>query len=284
MVYVLIIAVILIVIYFVVRKKVKHINMPNVYLISGGVKTGKSFTSVALAVKEYRSELFSYYIRLPFAKLFKRKLDKPMLYSNMNLRYVKFNRLTLDILLRKVRIPDRSIVLIDEASLVADSYMFKSENFNKLLLDFVKLFGHYSHGGKMIINTQSVADMHFAFKRSIGSYLWIVASKKHLFFTTLDVREMLYSGENEKGITNDVNLEDKNATKPLFFFNWYYKYYDRYYLSSLTDSLDYYVDYSVPKLTKASQLKCDRVISLRDIYFQEIEKERSLKDENKKKK
>ena len=39
----------------------------------------------------------------------------------MPLNKVKYNDLTLDIILREVRIPYKSVVLIDEASLLADS-------------------------------------------------------------------------------------------------------------------------------------------------------------------
>ena len=112
--------------------KVKHLRTPDVFLVDGGVKTGKSLVSVMLAVKQYRRNLIRYYLGTGlikfvnlFKKLFRKKLinplQKPMLYSNMPLYKVKYNYLTLEILTCQHKIPHKSVVLLDEASLIADS-------------------------------------------------------------------------------------------------------------------------------------------------------------------
>ena len=112
--------------------KVKHLKTPDVFLVDGGVKTGKSLVSVMLAIRQYRKNLIRYYIGSGliafinlFKKLFKKplrsKLEKPMLYANMPLYKVKYNYLSLDILCCKVRVPHKSVFLLDEASLIADS-------------------------------------------------------------------------------------------------------------------------------------------------------------------
>ena len=120
-----------VILYFFIFK-VKHLKTPDVYCVDGGVKTGKSLVCVMLAIKQYRKNVIKIAILNWFRRIancfrkFKGKEDKPlrdrpMLYSNMPLNHVKYNNLTLDIILRKVRIPYKSVVLIDEASLLADS-------------------------------------------------------------------------------------------------------------------------------------------------------------------
>ena len=58
--------------------KVKHLKTPDVFLVDGGVKTGKSLVSVMLAIKQYRKNLIRYYLGNLLIKLFNlfRKLFK----------------------------------------------------------------------------------------------------------------------------------------------------------------------------------------------------------------
>ena len=153
----------LLLLYFFIFK-VKHLKTPDVFCVDGGVKTGKSLVTVMLAIKQYRKNVLKYYIRNFFRKkgneirkVLRKKqrplIERPMLYSNMPLNRVKYNDFTLDILLRKVRIPYKSVVLIDEASLLADSMTGalttkeKKERFdfvNEQLTLFLKLYGHFS--------------------------------------------------------------------------------------------------------------------------------------------
>ena len=261
--------------------KVKHLKTPDVYCVDGGVKTGKSLVCVYLAVRQIRKNRRKAYIFNFFRKYIgnvHRKIHKktmkplkeiPMLYSNMPLRCVKYNEFKLDILLRKVRIPYGSVCLIDEASLLADSMLGmksaqdKKDRFdyvNERLTLFLKLYGHYSHGGSCFYNTQAIVDLHFAFKRCTSTYLFIAKNRKFPFFCLLDVREMIHSedGDAVNTITTDIDNDDK----PLFILKKYYKYYDRYYLSRLTDELPLLVNYDVIKLDKKAEIKINKIITL----------------------
>lgn len=241
----------------------KRLKLPNVYLVTGGVKTGKSFISVALAVKTYKKNVRIYYIKCFLAKVFKKnKPEKPMLYSNIKLRNVAYNLLTLPIIERTERIPYKSVVLIDEASLLADSMSYKNEDLNEKVMLFVKLFGHSTRGGTCIINTQALKDMHYGFKRCISTYLWIYCKTKLPFITLFKVREMMYSDDNETS-TNVVNSDVEDDTKLLWFFNKYYRYYDCFCYSIFTDNKPVKVDYSVKKNGKKSNLKTGYVLSFR---------------------
>ena len=171
--------------------QVKNLKIPTVFLVTGGVKVGKSFTCVWLVNSLYNQVILKYLIVCAFKVLFHKPLDlPPVIYSNMPLGNVKYNELTLDVVKREVRIPNKSIVFIDEASLLADSMAYKDDLLNEQVSLFVKLFGHYSHGGYLILNTQSIQDLHYAFKRCINNYLYIHSKRKLPFFTLLKVREL----------------------------------------------------------------------------------------------
>ena len=244
--------------------KVKHLKTPNVYMVDGGVKVGKSLICVMLAVKQYRKNLFKYYIKVPLAKIvnfFRKKkgkklitLEKPMLYANMPLYHVKFNPLTKDIMLWKYRIPHGSVVLIDEATLLADSMLGmktekqKQEAYNRTnetLTVFLKTYGHQTHGGSLFYNSQNVVDLHFAFKRNTNSYLMVFKNRKYPFFMLIDCRELVHDESGDFKNINTSDIDDDN--KPLFVSKRWYKYYDRYYLDVLTKNLPLMVNYDVKK-------------------------------------
>lgn len=274
--------------------KVKHLKTPDVFCIDGGVKTGKSLVTVMLAIKQYKKNIFKYYVRNFFRKIgnkirkllrkpVKPLIEKPMLYSNMPLNRIKYNSFTLDILLRKVRMPYKSVVLIDEASLLADSMTgaltskAKKEQFdfiNENLTLFLKLFGHMTRGGSCFYNSQQIVDLHFAFKRCTSTYLFIAKNRKYPFFCLLDVREMIHTEDNDSvnAVTNDIDTDDK----PLFVRKKYYKYYDCYYLSALTDKLPTQVNYDVVKFIRGKDMKAKHVTTLGSYKSIEEFNERNL--------
>lgn len=246
------------------RKHFKQIILPNVFLVSGAVKSGKSFLSVHYALKVYKRNLRNYYITKFFCKLLHKDFNKlkPMFYSNMKLAKVDFNLLSMNILLRKVRIPDKSVVLLDEASLIADSMMYGDKDINNALTLFVKLFAHYSHGGTLVINTQQISDLHFSFKRCINNYLYISKKLRLPFFSVLWVREMFYASDNNVNNTTTSDMDD--GLKKILVLNRVFKKYDQYYLSSLTDYLPYEVCYTYDKLDYSDDLKTYVLVSLQD--------------------
>ena len=256
--------------------KVKHLKTPDVYMVDGGVKTGKSLVTVMLAVKQYRKNIvkitiFNFFRKIinKFRKIKKAPLDMPMLYSNMPLYKVKYNKLTLDVLMWKVRIPNKSVVLIDEATLLADSMTgmltkkedrAKFDEINETLTLFIKTFGHQTHGGSLFYNSQQVIDLHFAFKRCTSCYLFIAKNKKYPFFCLLDVRELIHDEGNDvvNTIQQDIDLDNR----PLFVSKRWYKYYDRFYLDVLTKNLPLYCDYDVQKIEPRNKQELKNIITL----------------------
>lgn len=284
---IIVVSVILLVVVLKLRKRAKKLKLPNVYLITGGVKCGKSLLSVNLAIKQYKRNLLKWYLTLPFMKLkqfIQRKHKdgykvplKPVLYSNIPLRYVKYSKLTKDILLRKVKLPLNSVVFIDECSLVFDSLMIYSNKFNEILKNFFKLFAHANgNDAYCIMNTQAFSDLHFNCRRCCGSFLWIYSKAKFPFITILKVREMLNIDDVSIN-TSDSDFESSLLT--MWLWNKTYKKYDSRCYSPLTDDLPLANIDNIYKGRKDS-LKSDDLLSLQADYVYLLSLER--KEKNKK--
>lgn len=273
-----------------IRKKFKILDLPCVFFVSGAVKSGKTLLSVHLAIKEYKRNLRLWHIRRWLVRIFlpMKYHDKydayyewkasdfkelprfdfecaefpPMLYTNIPLAMIKYNPLTIDIIRNSVRIPNKSVCLIDEVSLFADSQLFKDKITNNVLMRFYKLYGHYSHGGKLIIDSQSIADNHFALRRCMSSYLYIQQRKKFPLFSLLYVREMIYSedGSAVNNFQEDIEL----CLRKVLILNTTYGKYDSYCYSVFTDYLPYQVCYDTDIKSKKDDLKCSNIVTLNE--------------------
>lgn len=235
-------------------------------MVTGGVKCGKSMLSVHLAVKKYKSQVFRWKIRCFFIRLFKRKAtfpERPLLYSNVKLAGVPYVLLTTDMILRKVRPAFGSVVYIQEASLLADSMYFRDMEANERLLLFNKLYGHETHGGYLVYDTQSIQDNHYSVKRCMNSYFWIHHNVKLPFFVILYVREFFYSEDNST--VNTVESDVEEDLKRIIIPKKVWKMYDAYCYSAFTDDLPVLTGerYVTIRRFKKANLKTRRIISLK---------------------
>lgn len=251
---------------FYIIKLFKVPKIGCVAMVTGGVKCGKSMLSVHLAKRKYKAQYRKWKIRCFFMRIFfkdKPQPEKPILYSNVNLAGIPYSLLTTDMILRKVRPAYGSVVYIQEASLLADSMYFKDMEINERLLLFNKLFGHETHGGYLIYDTQSIQDNHYAVKRCLNSYFWIHHNVKIPFFVILYVREFFYSEDNSavNTIADDVEENLKRIIVP----KRVWKMYDAYCYSAFTDDLPVQTDERFNKIVKfkSVDLKTYKVISLK---------------------
>lgn len=235
-----------------VLSKFKTPQIAAVSLVTGGVKTGKTTFAVNLAIKNYKRNLRSVKIRNFFAKLLRKSLEPlPLLYSNIPLA-IPYVPVTRELLQRKVRPVYKSVVLLSEASLVADSQLFKDPVLNEELMLFVKLFGHESHGGFLILDSQSVSDLHYSFKRCLSEYFYIHSLGKYLFFNVANVRECRYS---EDGSVLSVDTDDsEEKLKKVLISRKIWKYFDAYCYSAMTDSLPESKEIKVAKTLKIKKI------------------------------
>lgn len=232
--------VIILIIVLVVLFKFKKLPLDSVVMINGSVGSGKTSTAVYLAIKSYKKNLRFYKIR-KFLHL-KVENEKPLLYSNIPLFKVDYVPITNDLLLRKQRFNYKSIVLISESSLVANSMSNKDSFINDRLTLWLKLIRHELHGTyakvpNLIVETQSINDNHYSFDRCITQSLYITKKVNIPFFRLVKARELLLFDS----VVN--NMDDDLESCQM---RWYlvpksiFKKYDSYAYSILTDNLNSY--------------------------------------------
>lgn len=261
--YLILFIIIAVVLFFVNKflKQFKVAKIGSMSLVSGGVKAGKSTFAVALARSEYKRRVRSVKFSNFWRKLFGKDLiELPLLYSNVPLA-MPYVPITDDLLLRKSRFVYGSVILIQEASLVADSQLIKNMDINEQLLLFNKLIGHETKGGCLIYDTQSIGDCHYSIKRCLSSYFYIHHLVKWLpFILVAYVQECRYSDDNS---TINVNTQDSELVLRKVIIskkNW--KFFDSYCYSILTDNLPVEKSVVDNKLS-TKDLKARKILSFR---------------------
>lgn len=250
----------LIVMYF---KKTKPMVIDHVHLITGGVKSGKTTLAVHAAIKLHRKVHFKWrFCRYFFFWSKKcRNAEEPLLYSNIVLS-VPYVPLTDALINRKERFAYKSVILVSESSLVADSFDIKNNNFNDNLKLFNKLIGHETHGGYLIYETQALSDNHFAVKRVLSRFTIITKCIKWvpfvLLFKTCDV---MYNADDSVQLNNIFNQDAQDSGRYVFVPKRVWKKFDCYTYSQFTDGLP--VAENVIKLPKGSSLKTKYLLHVR---------------------
>lgn len=266
-------AIIFLVLYFLISKFLSKFKFPKIGALgvfTGSIKVGKSAISLACAYSNYKRVHRRWKFRCFFIKLFnklrknKKPLpEEPLFYSNIPLAEIPYVELTTDHLLRKVRLNYKSVVFVDEASLLADSQLIKDHFINTQLLLFFKLFGHATHGGKAIFNSQCLTDLHYALRRCTNQYFYVHHITKYIPFVCLcSMREERFS---EDGSTVNTYNEDVEANLcRVFMRKSIFKKYDSFAFSLLTDNLP--TKNKVIRKTKFDSLKIDHITSFRQEF------------------
>ena len=147
-----------IVLLFWLRRKFKKLVLPNVFIVDGAPKTGKSALSLTLAHRIYVKNVFKWHIGKPLYWLRYHDLSdyppKPMFYSNIPVGFTH-NLLSKRIIYHQAKVPPKSVIFIDEASLFADSQLIKDSELNLKLTLFCKMIGHTTKGDCPAIKTSS---------------------------------------------------------------------------------------------------------------------------------
>lgn len=253
---------------FLLIRNIKILKFSSVNLFTGELGTGKSALSLNRAILQYKINLCKFKLIYFIDKCsyiftkneFIKWEEQPLLYSNIPLKDINFIPLTNDVLLRKVRINNKSVVFIDEISLVVDNMDYKDVDINENLKLFIKLFRHYTHGGMLFINTQNIQDNHYIIKRVLNKYFYIHSKLRLPFISILKVREFLYSEDNS--IQNNVNDDLEKDLKVVIIFNSIFKKYDSICYSILTDNKEFYRD-NIIFLKKRRELKTKEILKLK---------------------
>lgn len=252
-------------------------KIKNVVFVDGAPGAGKTFYCVNLAIRLYKAEIRRFRLRKAFLFVLSRfsflkgvfvrfrdaygALEEPMLYSNIPLRCIKFCPLTIDILLRKVRIPYHSVILFDEISICVDQFDYKDRDVSDALKDFFKLSRH-EFRGHIVINSQSVNDLHYSIKSVMSEYFYVHHRTKLPFISILSIQELAYSADSSaNNIVNAFTDDLESTLKKVVVFNRYYRYFDSYCFSILTDSLSVFDDWYV--IDKKDSAKTKNVLTFK---------------------
>lgn len=271
-------------------------KIKNIVFIDGSLGTGKTYYSVALGIRLYKKQLLQYkFKKFVFSFISKKKLEsleEPVLYSNIKLRNIKFTLVTKDLLFRQnYRFAYKSVLILDEFSLVADQMLYKNAEINERLSEFFKLFRHETRGGYIIVNSQSISDLHYSLKYVLSDYFYIQSKIRIPFFSLLNIIESTYNADKSSSLSTSINSDVDENVKKVIVSKKYFKYYDTYCYSIFTDSLPIYKTDSL--LNRNDGLKASNLVSFKDFkYLYENmnkpkvcdcdEKQEDYKDENEK--
>lgn len=223
--YIIILILALIGIFFIWKKSYRIELYRTITAYTGGVGSGKTFMSVRQAIKCYQRALSAWNKERIKAVIMRREVpEKPLLFSNIPIMYKKkFTscELTPDILLLQRRIPEGSVVMIDEVSAFLNQFEYAKNNNVKLFDEFCRLCRQYFNGN-VIINDQCSSNIVLQIRRRLNT---IYNLSKHRYFfgiTMVKVREINISDEILSVDTKDTN----NEVQTLITFGNFFKYYE----------------------------------------------------------
>lgn len=261
-----IICAVILILFIVFRKKFKTPIVGSLALVDGAVKSGKTTFSLHLARRNYIRSVFRWRIKCILLRvfLFKKKCDlpeRPLFYSTTPVGF-PYVQITKSLILRKTRPNYGSTFFIQEASLLADNSIYKDLNITEPIMLFNKLFGHETHGGMLVYDTQSIADLPAVTRRCLGQTFYVHHLIKWIPFVILAfVKEQRYS---EDGTVVQVEAEDiqDQEYKIVLIPKTVWKKFDCYCYSTFTDNLP--VENTVLKPVKRGSLKATNIISFKD--------------------
>lgn len=189
-----------------------------VIAFSGGLGSGKTFLSVRTALRALRRSRFLWRVDRILHPKSRKDDPKPELYSSIPIRTVTgifrkkvtySHKLTPQILLLQEKIPPRSVVMIDEIGSFMSQFEYRAVNADRLD-EFVRLFRHYTLGGKFICNDQCSENIVLQVRRRLNTVYNLMRFRKVPLFPVWHcrVRNILIS-EEIKTVQTEKHAEDE---------------------------------------------------------------------------
>lgn len=217
--------------------KSSKVNNNTVVVFTGGLGSGKTFLGVKTAIKSYRKALFKW----RFNKIFsikKRNCEKPLLFSNIPINYGRFikrkysEKLIAEHLLMYFKIPENSVVFIDEVGQFASQNDYNNQVITDLLQEFIRFFRHYVNG-RLIMTDQSNSNIVVQIRRRVNVVYNLLDFKKVTFgfFYKISFFKMISAEDNLQN-NNNVNSDESPyfcGLLPLFSKNYESRCYKKNY-------------------------------------------------------
>lgn len=189
-----------------------------VIAFSGGLGSGKTFLSVRTALRALRWSRILWRLDKLLHPVSRKHDPKPELYSSIPIRTVTgilrkketfSHKLTPEILLLQERIPPRSVVMIDEIGSFMSQFEYRAVNADRLD-EFVRLFRHYTLGGKFICNDQCSENIVLQVRRRLNTVYNLMRFRKLPLLPVWHcrVRNILIS-EEIKTVQTERHAEDE---------------------------------------------------------------------------
>lgn len=195
-----IIIVILIVVAIIMWRSYSFNTFDTVVAFTGGLGSGKSFMSVAMAVKLLRRQRFK--VKLHNFLHPKDKWERPILYSSIPVRVKRKEMATIltdGHLLLQERIIPNSVVFIDEIGGYCSQFDYRATN-TDIFDEFVRFFRHYTKGGYLVVNDQCSENIVLQVRRRLNTVYNLMGFRmwpcRYLpLFYTVKVRNITVSEE-----------------------------------------------------------------------------------------
>ena len=251
--FILLVLIIVLFIFLKVIKSYARISYNQVLGIFGGVKSGKTLLAVKTALKQFKisqkywqrkkRKVVYYNVLITLLNKFKKKkltLKQipltPQFYSNIPIRVNKKYGMSLkvskEILLLKEKLPNGSIMLLDEFGTIASQYGYTEEQIRTDISEFVRFYGHYTkQKGLLIVIDQSTDRILKEVRVSLGA-----------IYETSEFTKFGFIGK-QKIIKYQNTIQTEYAVQKEQIKNRYYlllkKNYDPYCYSERVNNLNY---------------------------------------------
>jgi len=236
---VIVVIILLVVLYKILKPYFIHYD--TTLLFCGGLGSGKSLNSVKYAIRLYKKSVWKVKIlnfKVKIYNLLHKKNKKvlhtlPLLVSNLPI-YVKKKFITtplnLNILTLKEKIPEYSVVFIDELPQLVNQFNWNITEVQHNLNEFIAMFRHYI-GGYLIVNGQAESEIVKQIRSKLNSYFWCYDFQKFLCFYRVRILHSMIS-DNEVSLSSDFIEDNTKWTYGILTKNYDTRAYRYRYLNS----------------------------------------------------
>ena len=219
-----------IVLYIFIRHRLKH-KIETITAFTGGLGSGKTLLSVDMALKLYRKNHRKWKMKKWLFHLLHKdssfKDEEPILLSNIPIRINKTlwsTKLKKEHLLLQERIPQKSVILLDEIGAFASQFDYNQKNVVVVFDEFVRFFRHYVDG-YIVTNDQCSENVNLVIRRRINkitnlSNCLVIFHMCFYFSRQINISEEIKTidaASNEK--MNESDTQDNMNFSFKFVFN-----------------------------------------------------------------
>lgn len=236
-----------IVLYIIWRFFRWKIHEDTLMIFTGGLGAGKSYMSAVTVKRAYRKQMKKWRQRKHLPGYEK----PPLVYSSIPYKYARDKwavKLTEEHLLLQRRIRPLSVVFLDEIDVFANQFHYNNPciinqsggrldgNFD----EFCRLFRHYTRGGRLISNSQSIDNLNLVIRRRMNVEVNLTGLKVYTFPPILQSYKVMFrhrTGNVEVTDSKKDILNDYQPQRGLMLLP--FRMYDTYCYSRRYDRVPY---------------------------------------------